>query len=305
MNPEANPYRCKTPVAFLIFGRPEATERVFVEIAKARPRKLLVVADGPRRNQPGESQRCAEVRKIVERVDWDCELFKNYSDENMGCKRRVSSGIDWVFASVEEAIFLEDDCLPHPSFFRFCDEMVERYREDERIMAISGDNFQFGRKRWDYSYYFSRYPHVWGWASWRRAWKHYDVNMSRWPMIKKAGWLDDILQNKREAAYWTEVFDQVSRGEVGTWDYQWVFACWLQSAFAILPNVNMVSNIGFGGDATHTGRRSKVAEMATEEMAFPLTHPPILLRDSRADRETAKLFFRRSLLSRTRMLVMK
>lgn len=153
-------WRLTTPVAFLVFNRPDTTIRVFEEIRRARPPKLLVVADGARADRPGEAEKCAQVRAIVEQVDWECGVLKNYADDNMGCKRRISSGLDWVFANVEEAIILEDDCLPHPSFFRFCEELLRRYRDDERVMMISGDNFQFGKKRTDYSYYFSKYPHI-------------------------------------------------------------------------------------------------------------------------------------------------
>jgi hypothetical protein len=302
MNQENQAYQCKSPVGLLIFNRPETTKRVFAEIAKAKPRQLFVIADGPRRNRPGEDELCRAVRKTVENVDWECELSTNYAEENMGCARRVSSGINWVFENVEEAIILEDDCLPHPTFFRFCDEMLERYRNDERIMAISGDNFQFGRKRWEYSYYFSRYAHVWGWASWRRAWTHYDAQMSYWPMVREKGWLADILGDKGEAKYWTGVFDRTHEGKAGTWDYQWMFACWLHSGLSILPNVNLISNIGFGVNATHTGGGGKVADIPTEDMSFPLTHPPILIRDSCADGYTARLFFHPFLFSQARSL---
>src|SRR6185369_14461868 len=163
-----------TPVAFIIFNRPDTTEKVFAEIARARPPKLLVIADGPRAGRAGEADRCAATRAIIDRVDWDCKVLTNYSDVNLGCKNRVASGIDWVFEQVPEAIILEDDCLPDPTFFRFCEELLIRYREDERISQICGANFQFGRKRSNDSYYFSRYNHIWGWASWRRAWQHYD-----------------------------------------------------------------------------------------------------------------------------------
>jgi hypothetical protein len=304
MNPEESSYRCKSPVAFLVFNRPETTRRVFAEIAKARPRKLLVVADGPRRDRPGEQELCEAVRKLIEDVDWDCELLLNYADENMGCARRVSSGLDWVFANVEEAIFLEDDCLPHPSFFRFCDEMLELFRDNEKIMSITGDNFQFGSRRGDYSYYCSRYVHVWGWASWRRAWKFYDLNMAAWPMMKEGGWLNGILENKREARYWTDVFDLTFSGKTRTWDYQWVFACWRQSGFTVTPNVNLISNIGFGEGATHTrDEGARVAGMATEEMIFPMVNPPFVVRDSLADNNAARLLlFRTSLLSPVKRL---
>jgi hypothetical protein len=216
-------------------------------------------------------------------VNWDCEVLKNYSDVNLGCKRRVSSGLDWVFDTVEEAIILEDDCLPHPTFFRFCEEMLEKYRDDERIAMISGDNFQFGRKRRGYGYYFSRYPHIWGWASWRRAWDNYDVDMKLWPKIRDGGWLEDLLGDRKSVWYWKYKFENVYQGKIDTWDYQWTFACWIQSALTVIPNVNLVSNIGFGIKAVHTQDKDKFAQMEIESMSFPISHPDYILRDSKAD----------------------
>jgi hypothetical protein len=298
MNQNSTGYPCKSPVAFLIYNRPNTTQKIFGEIAKARPHKLLVVADGPRRDRPGEGDRCAEVRRIIEQVEWDCEVLTNYSEENMGCARRVSSGIDWVFENVDEAIFLEDDCLPHPSFFRFCDEMLIRFRNNDKIMTISGDNFQFGARPSNYSYYFSRYVHVWGWASWRRAWNYYDVHMTLWPKMKQSGWLYELFENKRDSKYWEDVFDLAYQGKTGTWDYQWLFAGWQQSGLSVIPSVNLISNIGFGAGATHTGDKGgKVAAMSTHEMLFPLSDPPSVMRDSIADDNTARLFFRTSRLA--------
>lgn len=298
-------YKCKTPVAFLIFNRPETTARVFAEIAKARPPKLLVVADGPRSDRPGEAERCSTARAIVKQVNWDCEVLTNYSDINLGCKRRVSSGLDWVFDTVEEAIVLEDDCLPHVSFFRYCEELLRHYRDDTRIMAISGDNFQFGERRTGYSYHFSRYSHVWGWASWRRAWKHYDVDIKLWPEIRDGGWLESLLGDSQKMAYWTQIFNFVHEGKIDTWDYQWMFALWMQHALAVLPSVNLISNIGFGGDATHTGRKTKVAEIPLQAISFPLRHAPFVIRDHKADENTDSLFFNPSLLWRAKMIVRK
>src|SRR5262245_2534196 len=297
-------YSCKSPVAFRIFNRPDETRQVFAEIAKARPPKLLVVADGPRKHLPNEVGYCEEARRIATQIDWNCELMTNFSTENLGCAERVSTGIGWVFKQVDEAIILEDDCLPHPTFFRFCDEMLETFRDDERIMSISGDNFQFGRKRWRYSYYFSRYVHIWGWASWKRAWKHYELKMPLWPTVKAEGWLNDMFPDRREARYWDYIFEQTYEGKTDTWDYQWLFACWLRSALSVVPNVNLISNIGFGRDATHTVGGGKFANMITDAMSFPLTHPPIQVRDSKADRSTSQLFFQRSLLSRAKTLAM-
>lgn len=290
-----------TPVAFIIFNRPETTARVFDEIAKARPPKLLVVADGPRSDRPGEAERCEAARSIIKQVDWDCEVLTNFSGVNLGCKRRVSSGIDWVFEQVEDAIILEDDCLPDPGFFRFCQELLERYRHDQRIGMIGGVNFQFGRRRNDDSYYFSKYVHIWGWASWRDRWAgSYDVRMAKWPRVRDEGWLADMLGDSREAAYWQGIFDRVHRGEIDTWDYQWVFANWVEARLSILPSVNMITNIGFDGNATHTTGASDLANLARNPVDFPLVHPLDVIRNVQADRFTDRKCFRIPVAKRVR-----
>ena len=277
----------KTPVAFLIFNRPNTTEKMFAAIRQAKPPKLLVVADGPRSDRPGEAEKCKAARAIIDRVDWECEVLKNYSDVNLGCKLRVSSGLDWVFNTVEEAIILEDDCVPHPSFFRFCEELLDYYRDDQRIMVISGNNFQFGRKCIEYSYYFSHYTHIWGWATWRRAWQHYDIEMKLWPKIRDDNWLRYILEEPSTVKYWSKIFQAVYDGYINTWDYQWTFACWLQSGLTVLPNVNLVSNIGFGVEGTHTtDTQNTFANIPLEKMGFPLQHPPFIIRDAEADKFT-------------------
>lgn len=273
----------RSPVAMLIFNRPDTTARVFEAVRQARPLQLLVVADGPRPDRTGEAEQCAKARSIISRIDWKCDVQTNFAESNLGCRKRVSSGLDWVFQTVPEAIILEDDCLPHPTFFRFCDELLERYRDDERVMMVSGDNFQFGRKRTGHSYYFSRYTHIWGWASWRRAWQHYDVDMKQWPAAKECGLLTDILDDSGAVRHWRNIFDRVSRGEINTWDYQWTFACWLQSGLSIIPNVNLVSNVGFHAGATHTADDSPFSAMPAEPMQFPLDHPPFVVRDRTAD----------------------
>jgi len=292
-------FQLTTPVAFIIFNRPDTTERVFAEIAKARPKQLLVVGDGPRADRPGEDDRVSATRQIIERVDWDCEVLTNFSETNLGCKQRVSSGIDWVFKQVEEAIILEDDCLPSPSFFRFCQELLERYRYDRRIGLISGDNFQFGNRRSNDSYYFSKYVHIWGWATWRDRWSgSYDVSLEKWPLTLDEGWLADMFGDKSEARYWRGIFDKVYRGEIDTWDYQWVFANWAEGWMSVTPSVNLISNIGFGGDATHTQQGSIFADMNIEEVHFPLVHPQFMLRNTEADFFTRQVMFSRPLWKR-------
>ncbi|WP_152590672.1 glycosyltransferase family 2 protein [Nostoc sphaeroides] len=289
----------KTPVAFLIFNRPDTTAKVFEAIRQAKPPKLLVVADGPRSDRPGEAEKCAATRAIIDSVDWECEVLTDYCDVNLGCKKRVSSGLHWVFAQVEEAIILEDDCLPNPSFFPFCEELLERYREDNRIAVISGQNVQFGRKRTDYSYYFSQYNHCWGWASWRRAWQNFDYDMQLWPLIRDNGWLKDILQDDSAVKCWTKIFQDTYDGKINTWDYQWTFSCWIQNSLSILPNVNLISNIGFGDTGTNTKDVNSIfSNIPTENLDFPLKHPSFLVEDTQADRFTQRSVYDRPLLHR-------
>lgn len=267
-----------TPVVFIIFKRPDTTLRVFEEIRRARPTKLLIIADGPRADHPEEKDKCAAARAIVENIDWDCEVLRNYSDTNMGCRRRVSSGLDWAFDMVEEAIILEDDCLPHPAFFQFCDELLEKYRHDERVAMIRGDNWPETRQR-DYSYYFSVYPSVWGWASWRRVWKNYDVTMKRWPDVKKEPWFGDWLGTGATTRLWTNIFDGAYTGKIETWAYPFIFTAWCGSQLSISPCVNLVSNIGDGADSTHDmGENNPRLNRPLMEMPFPLKHPEYIVR---------------------------
>jgi cephalosporin hydroxylase/Flp pilus assembly protein TadD len=276
-------WHVNTPIAFFIFNRPDTTARVFEAIRQAKPSKLLVVADGPRLNRLGEAEKCAVTRAIIDRVDWECEVLTNYSDVNLGCRHRVSSGLTWVFEQVEEAIILEDDCLPHPSFFRFCETLLERYRDDDRVMHISGDSFHLEQNSTSDSYYVSRYNFIWGWASWRRAWQNYDLAMQKWPQLRDENWLNEIFPNNPSAIrYWSNTFQNAYEG-FDTWDFAWTFACWSHQGLSILPRQNLVSNIGFGAEATHTKNASKLSNLPTAEIEFPLRHPSILIRNTQAD----------------------
>jgi hypothetical protein len=249
---EANA-QLETAVLFLIFNRPSTTRDVFETIRGARPRRLYVAADGPRLDADGESERCADARRIASAIDWPCQLRTRLQDKNMGLATHVSSALDWFFDNEMEGIILEDDCIPHPSFYRFCMELLAHYREDPKIMHVAGNNLQYGRRRGRASYYFSMYPNVWGWASWRRAWKHYDFSL-------RPSWKLD-----------------------NTWDTQWQLSIEKSHGLAIVPNVNLVQNIGFGPGATHTKDRERPAALEAAEMAFPLTHPAAMAPDRAAD----------------------
>lgn len=273
-----------TPVVLFIFNRPQLTERVLRSIAAVRPSHLLVVADGPRAGREGESERCRQARAAIDDVDWPCRIETLYSETNLGCKHRIASGLDWVFSKVDEAIVLEDDCLPDPGFFRFCQELLERYRHDERIHIVRGTNFLRGRRVTPSSYYFSRFYNIWGWATWARAWKHYDVGMRQWPALRDSGWLERQLPESAMASLVRHFFDETHAGRLDTWDYQLLLAGWLRDAVAIVPAANLVTNIGHGEGATHTRNQgSHLAGIASEPLSFPLRHPEDVKVSAMAD----------------------
>jgi hypothetical protein len=273
---------------------------VFEQIRQAKPQQLFIAADGPRANSETDQAQCLETRHVVETVDWPCKINRLYRSVNLGCKTAVTSSIDWFFENVSQGIVLEDDCLPTQSFFRFCEELLEYYKENERIMHITGNNFQFGRKRGKYSYYFSKYSHIWGWASWRRAWKFYDRDMIQYDQFLKSRKIAEITRNQTEVKYWLDNFNLVKGNKINTWDFQWVFSIWMRDALVIVPNMNLVKNMGFSANGTHTtSGNSKLENMPTGEMQ-ELSHPSIVARDISADRFVYSNILRLSLGQRIR-----
>jgi hypothetical protein len=277
-----------TSIAFILFNRPDLTEKVFERIRQAQPKILFLIADGPRNDNSEDERKCLEARKVVEIIDWDCEVYRNYSDDNLGCGIRPATGINWVFEHVDRTIILEDDCLPHPSFFRFCDELLEKYDNDQRVMQISGTNKQIGKRWTEYSYYFSKHNIcAGGWATWKRAWDRYDYDMKLWPAVKNGTWLEYYVGDKNGAEIYFNIFEKayntLSNGDF--WDYQWIFSFWLNNGLSIHPSVNLHSNLGFRQDGTHTRySKSKWANLPTEKMNFPLIHPPYMFPNSDADK---------------------
>ena len=278
-----------TPILFLIFNRPEVTARVFAAIRAARPPRLFVAADGPRSDRPGENDKCLETRRIATEVDWPCEVSTRFLEENLGCRRAVSSAIDWFFSEVEEGIILEDDCLPSPDFFCYAEAMLEKFRATPRVMHIAGANFQRGVKRGDKAVFFSTIPHIWGWASWRRAWRHYDAEMGDFPQFRSEH--GDSLLPGQPFLRWRllRIFELVCRHSphFNTWDCQWHYALLRYGGLAVNPNNNMISNIG--GSGTH--------EVGGELLALPctplpkeLTVPELLEADPDAERFSYQFF---------------
>ncbi len=279
----------ETPIAFAIFNRPDLTQRVFDEIKKAQPKKLFVISDGARNDD--ERKIVDETRKIIDQVDWECEVHKNYSDKNLGCKMRMYSGISWFFENVEQGIILEDDCVPSPSFFSFCEELLNKYKDDERVMMMSGDSFLDNAKEKN-SYYFSKNCFLWGWATWRQAWQQYDINMRAYPKFRRTGGFHKALNNTQAENYWMERFDRAFFDRIDTWDYHWLLAIWSAGGLCINPYMNLVSNIGFDDRATHTTRENKkLADLPTRELNFPLVHPETFKIDKESDDFTNRYVF--------------
>lgn len=277
----------RSAVLLLVFNRPESTRQVFEAIRAARPPRLYIAADGPRPSREGEHERCNEVRQIATDVDWPCEVKTLFREINLGCKMGVSTGIDWFFSHEEEGIILEDDILPVPSFFPFCDELLDRYRHEDKVGLISGCNLISKHYNCPHSYFFSRYNHIWGWASWRRAWQHYDVEMRAWPEWKASRLLQQMSDGSRAfESSWSSQFDDTHAGKIDTWDYQWTFAFWRHGMLAVLPAHNQIRNLGFGPEATHTTVAYPIylVESQPKPLTFPLRHPARIERSLAADR---------------------
>lgn len=274
-------------VALIIFNRPDTTEMVLAEIGKVKPRQLFVIADGPRPERSDDKVKCNAARALIHRVDWDCEIFKNYSEENLGCGHRPASGISWMFEHVESAIILEDDCVPDTSFFWYCDELLERYKNDYRIMQISGTNRKKDIKKENVSYTFSKFPIAFGgFATWRRAWHNYDFEMKLWPKLRNTPWLAYHLANNNGAEAYKKIFDfaYLNHRKGDFWDFQWIFALMVNNALSIFPHVNLHTNIGCREDGTHmTSSTHKYANIHFHAIKFPLVHPDFVIPDYDTD----------------------
>lgn len=284
----------ETPVLFIIFNRPDTTVKVLAEIRKVKPKRLYIAADGPRKDCANDKKLCQMTRNIIDNIDWECELHKDFSNINLGCQKRVQTAIDWIFENNEQAIILEDDCLPQASFFRFCQELLGKYEKDTRIMSISGSNYlsQLKRRNED-SYFFSYFPHIWGWATWKRAWHFFDLELSHWPEIKKHRWMKDLFGNGAVAKVWENIVNaaSVNKEKNNAWSYYWKYACLCQSGLCIIPKFNLISNIGFGNNATHSlNSLSRISQLPTQEIEFPLIHPRFIIRDSKFENLSKNLW---------------
>ncbi len=271
----------QTPIALFIFNRPYCTKQLLHAIAVVKPARLFVIADGPR--NANEIELCEQTRAIIDQIDWPCIILKRYANTNIGCRDSIPNGLQWVFNQVDECIILEDDCIPQPSFFSFCEVLLSRYKHNERVMTIGGHRSDGPNEFGTESYYFSKYPSVWGWATWKEKWAKFDLNMSQWVALRESNWLNEILPTPKAVAYWSRIFNQMENG-LNTWDYALAYTCWLHQGLSIRPRVNMISNVGFSKDATHTLQKEMVDIYPNpSDITFPLCHPKSIRIDVEAD----------------------
>jgi len=284
----------KTPILFIIFNRPDLSERVFQEIRKVKPSRLYISADAPRKNIPEDINKCRKAREIINKIDWKCDVHTKFNEKNLGCKLAVSSAIDWFFLNEENGIVLEDDCLPANSFFWFCQELLEYYKYDSRVMHISGTNLLGETSVGDGSYFFSKRAITWGWATWRRAWQFYDLGIKSLPEF--------IVQDKMKSIYnlpylqnaYLNAFKIMHNGEGDTWDWQWVYTVMCQNGLAIIPNKNLIKNIGFREDATHTFSKNVLFSNIQVHEDMEIIHPKFVLHDYTAEIEINREFAKKS-----------
>lgn len=274
------------PVLFLIFNRPDNTQIVFDAIRKAKPPMLFVSADGPRDHISSDQELCEKTREIIKQVDWDCEVFTKFHEKNLGLKRCVSSALNWFFENVEEGIILEDDCLPDPTFFKFCKDLLEKYRDDQRVMQISGNNFLFDQYKIDASYYFSKINDIWGWATWRRAWKLYDINMKSFPEFKEKKQLANYIENPKIRDWFMAYFENdfgALNTRKGIWSTQWSYAICISNGLTIVPKVNLVSNVGMTGESTNETNTYDLYANVPSHPIENIQHPEFVLPNITAD----------------------
>ncbi|MEM6690902.1 MAG: glycosyltransferase family 2 protein [Planctomycetota bacterium] len=252
----------QTPLMLVVFNRPDHVLKSFERVRQTRPQRLFIASDGPRADRQEERQAVMASRAIAEQVDWPCRVTKIYSDTNLGCAKRVSTAIDTAFDSVDRLCILEDDCVADSSFFRFVDCLMDRHEDDDWVTTVTGNNHQDGLQRGSGDYYFSKYSHCWGWATWRRAWKHFDFPLKPWRTYVEQKAFCEMLSERLEYKYWLSTWEAIRRGKLNSWAIPWLFSQWSVGGLTATPNVNLVENIGFDDRATHTSDQQSALRTA-------------------------------------------
>ena len=279
----------KIPILLIIWKRPKVTLKLLQVLKKLKPSNIYIACDGPKQNDYENIEKVKLTRELVEKeINWTKDIKTLYSDINLGCKYGVSKAITWFFENESEGIILEDDCIPHLDFFVYCENLLHKFKDDERVWCISGSN-HLGKSIGKSSYFFSRYNHCWGWASWRRCWEKYDVEMSLWPEYEASKLLESNFPDKKEYSYWKSFFNKFyNDGCSNTWDYQWFFCSLINQGLTAIPNQNLIDNIGFGADATHTKKGKSpikvLNQIKNKSGIIPIIHPKFIVRSTLADK---------------------
>lgn len=287
----ASENRCP-PVAVFGFIRPECLSKVFDCVRSVKPAQLFLVLDAPRVNRPDDIPKWEACKRVFEGVDWECEVHREYAQTNMGCRRRMGSGITWVFSHVEEAVVLEDDCVPDPTFFLFCAELLQRYRADARVGMIAGHVAHLGKIDVLESYYFDRLNTIWGWATWRRAWSKFDATMEAWPSFRANRGLSELCRSRYQERKLVSMFDGVHQNKRSSWATAWALTCIREGFFCLHPTRNLITNIGCGLDATHTDCSSTPwSGRPLQPIKFPLAHPADVGLNRNEEQKTIKCLY--------------
>lgn len=290
------------PILLINFNRPQKTKEVIEVIQQIKPSRIYFAVDGPRENHPTDRENCEQVKQLVSNLTWPCTVFTLFQEKNLGCGPAPASAISWLFEHEKWGIIIEDDCLPDPSFFSFAEELLKYYEHDERVMQISGSNYLPEVKpEPSASYFFSSIGSIWGWATWRRAWKHYDYHVQDYESVKERGLLKDFFYNRKYTQYVMKMLQQAYDKDpaMSTWDFQWDLAKHLNSGLVIVPATNLVKNKGFTADATHTKEAWPFYDkLKLVPMKFPLEHPKYVFASREYDEQYYVVFHERPLLGR-------
>jgi len=292
----------KVPILFITYNRLESTRKVLNIIRQVNPTSLYIANDGWR-DIGIDKEGVQKVRKLVKTINISNTKYL-FQKKNLGCQQGVIKAIDWFFDNETEGIILEDDCLPNASFFQFCKIMLSRYKNQPSIMHISGNNFQFGKKYGNSSYYFSKLPHSWGWATWRRAWKLFDISMDTYPAFKRRNVITTIFADISVQEYWINILDRMYKGVKDVWDYQWTFTLWSNNGMSIVPQENLVTNIGFSKNATHTQENSKLLSVPAKNLGV-IIHPKTRLVNKEADTKVYKMLLARDVLHVAKRIIIR
>ena len=272
-----------TPIVLICFNRPNETAKIFNKIKLIKPKKLFLIMDGPRIGEQEDIINCLLVKNIVTNISWNCIVYKNFSKKNLGLKKRIVSGLNWVFSKTKSAIILEDDCLPNRDFFTFCQKLLIYYEKNNTVRFITGNNFQKSKHNKKTSYYFSKYSHIWGWATWKNTWELYCDDNRVWKKYLNSKEFCKTCPNYLERRYWKSMFNKVKSGKLKSWSIYLLFSIWKNSGLTATPSVNLVKNLGFNERGTNTKISTIKYNTKNLTLSKKLIHPKKIFQNSLVD----------------------